>query len=432
MNDDQMQRFLFTRPDGLKFYRTGDMVKRINDQLYFNGRRDRQVKLRGQRIELDAVEGVLRSLPDAKEVAVRVWNLSCAQSLVAYIVMTSNYSHNQSEFHKLAQNHCMHHLPNYMIPSQFIQLQQLPRTPNRKVDYQSLPSPASYFSQTQPSMKIGIIGAGVAGILTAMACRRANLEFVLIDSSMNFGGIWSNGTARSNEEAPSRLQQPSEGYSLKGKFSCRYPDSTEIMQHMNQVIDEYQLRSSAQFGLHVTNVVAKSNTGRLEVTVEPEILSSSSSSSLSATKLEFDAIVSCVGRFHHRHSVTPQWALKSSQLQELNLRLAQKHIWELKCEDVEGRDVVIIGGGAYSIEAIDTCLHRYGAKSVTLITRHMHPVVPRTWFESSVLTRLFWTLASGVPLHQIRGGKLLNLSRLASVAGTLLSYCIRFILDHKL
>jgi cation diffusion facilitator CzcD-associated flavoprotein CzcO len=85
------------------------------------------------------------------------------------------------------------------------------------------------------------------------------------------------------------------------------------------------------------------------------------------------------------------------------------HISDLRREHCAGRDLVIVGGGAFSVEAVDTCLHRYAARSVTLVARNMHPVLPRAWFESPALTRLFWALAAGWANARTR--------RLAAVAG---------------
>jgi cation diffusion facilitator CzcD-associated flavoprotein CzcO len=161
---------------------------------------------------------------------------------------------------------------------------------------------------------------------------------------------------------------------------------------------------------------------------------------------QFDAVVACVGRFNRAHAIVPAWAelsadadvvLPSSPLSHTTPSMPSTaatdttlppmsarstpslltiHISDLRREHCAGRDLVIVGGGAFSVEAVDTCLHRYAARSVTLVARSMHPVLPRAWFESPTLTRLFWALAAGWANARTR--------RLAAVAGAVAAHTL--------
>jgi acyl-CoA synthetase (AMP-forming)/AMP-acid ligase II len=113
-------------------YHTGDIVSRAPDgNLLFLGRRDRMVKVRGYRIELDEIEATLYGHPDVKEAAVvalpdeehgariRAF-LACGGDAAASLVGI--------------REHCLGRLPRYMVPESFEILDQLPKTSTGKID----------------------------------------------------------------------------------------------------------------------------------------------------------------------------------------------------------------------------------------------------------------------------------------------------------
>ncbi|MCK4258972.1 MAG: amino acid adenylation domain-containing protein, partial [Halanaerobiales bacterium] len=118
-------------------YRTGDLAKRLPDgNIEFVGRMDNQVKLRGFRIELGEIENKLLNHKFVKEaVVVDQKDETGNMYLSAYFLSDCEISN--SEF----RNHLSHELPEYMIPSYFIRLEQLPLTLNGKVDKRALPKP---------------------------------------------------------------------------------------------------------------------------------------------------------------------------------------------------------------------------------------------------------------------------------------------------
>ncbi|CAF1193693.1 unnamed protein product [Adineta steineri] len=114
------------------YYRTGDLVRMdSNGLLHYQGRKDHQIKLRGQRIELGEIERCLFNITSISTCVVMKWN---DDYLVAY-VQSSDI--NEQEL----REHCQSHLPPHMIPSIFIILEKLPLNPNGKVDRKRLPSP---------------------------------------------------------------------------------------------------------------------------------------------------------------------------------------------------------------------------------------------------------------------------------------------------
>ena len=118
--------------DGELFYRTGDLVRMDNNGLlYYQGRKDHQIKLHGQRIELGEIERCLLNITSISACVVMKWN---DDYLVAY-VQSSDINEQQ------LREHCQSHLPPHMIPSFFIILDKLPLNPNGKIDRKQLPSP---------------------------------------------------------------------------------------------------------------------------------------------------------------------------------------------------------------------------------------------------------------------------------------------------
>ncbi|MFB7585970.1 amino acid adenylation domain-containing protein [Streptomyces sp. NPDC056169] len=121
--------------DGSLMYRTGDLVRhRPDGQLEFIGRRDSQVKIRGQRIELGEVEAHLRALPGVTDAAAAVVpGAGGHRHLVGYVVGDDDV---RGLREALAAT-----LPEHLVPAVLVALPAMPLTPNGKVDRKALPAP---------------------------------------------------------------------------------------------------------------------------------------------------------------------------------------------------------------------------------------------------------------------------------------------------
>jgi acetyltransferase-like isoleucine patch superfamily enzyme len=115
------------------FYRSGDLVRMNNSSLiHYVGRKDHQVKLRGQRIELGEIERCLLSVSSRITGAVVVkWG---ENHLIAYVQSDSITADQLQEY-------CRSHLASFMVPSMFIVLEQFPLNANGKLDRKRLPQP---------------------------------------------------------------------------------------------------------------------------------------------------------------------------------------------------------------------------------------------------------------------------------------------------
>ncbi|CAF1543966.1 unnamed protein product, partial [Adineta ricciae] len=129
---DELMKQVLCTINNQTYYKTGDMG-RINSKsgvFEYVGRRDYQVKLRGQRIELSEIESVLMDVTTMSVVVKLTHDNN--QYLVAY-VETKRAEHD-------LRQHCLTRLPLHMVPSFFVRLHKLPLNQNGKINRKALPS----------------------------------------------------------------------------------------------------------------------------------------------------------------------------------------------------------------------------------------------------------------------------------------------------
>ncbi|MGD2089144.1 MAG: amino acid adenylation domain-containing protein [Candidatus Aminicenantes bacterium] len=125
-------------------YRTGDLAGWLEDgNIEFLGRIDHQVKIRGFRIEPGEIENQLLKYNDIKEAVVLTREDEKGDRyLCAYIMPTLSPSSEGKAFDAVAlKNNLLKFLPDYMIPSYFVPVDDIPLTPTGKIDRRALPSP---------------------------------------------------------------------------------------------------------------------------------------------------------------------------------------------------------------------------------------------------------------------------------------------------
>jgi tyrocidine synthetase-3 len=132
---------------GRRLYRSGDQAVYLEDYgLRYLGRSDRQVQVRGFRVELAEIENQLTKHRSVKEAVVTVTqDPSGDQSMVAYLVPppTNRTSRTNKTSPLKLREYLSRTLPPYMIPTYFVSLPQIPLTPNGKLDRRALPPPAT-------------------------------------------------------------------------------------------------------------------------------------------------------------------------------------------------------------------------------------------------------------------------------------------------
>ena len=141
--------------DTHRLYRTGDLARwQADGQMRYIGRIDNQVKLRGFRIELGEIETALQQHCSVQQCLVMAREDTPGQPrLVAYWTLVSGSQLSPAE----ARLHLKKSLPDYMIPSAFVEMDAMPLTPNGKVDRKRLQA---------PDYGVGVAAKPAEGLLT--------------------------------------------------------------------------------------------------------------------------------------------------------------------------------------------------------------------------------------------------------------------------
>ena len=143
-----MTRRVFSEPQpGIREYRTGDLGRMRSDGcLMHAGRKDHQVKIRGNRVEMAEVEGVLSEQASVRDAVVTIQDDPRGErQLVAYFVCHDGFEARAEDLRALARKS----LPDYMIPAAFVRLDLLPRTGGGKLNRKALP-PVDWHAQQAP------------------------------------------------------------------------------------------------------------------------------------------------------------------------------------------------------------------------------------------------------------------------------------------
>ncbi|HEX8766963.1 MAG TPA: amino acid adenylation domain-containing protein, partial [Jatrophihabitans sp.] len=129
---------------GARLYRTGDVGRwRPSGRIELAGRADRQLKIRGYRVESGEIEAVLRSQPDIAEAVVSVRGAGHDVRLVGYLVPppTADGTAGTDQPPEDLAERLRQVLPDYMVPAAFVALDRLPLTGSGKIDHRALPEP---------------------------------------------------------------------------------------------------------------------------------------------------------------------------------------------------------------------------------------------------------------------------------------------------
>ncbi len=115
-----------------RIYKTGDRgIWHVKGYIEFRGRRDHQIKLNGYRIELGEISSLLLNFKGVSQAIVVVKQ----QQLLAYTIIDKTLFDLE-----LCKSYLAHHLPQYMLPHEFIFIDEIPLTENGKISYDLLPN----------------------------------------------------------------------------------------------------------------------------------------------------------------------------------------------------------------------------------------------------------------------------------------------------
>ncbi|MEX2303773.1 MAG: amino acid adenylation domain-containing protein [Bryobacterales bacterium] len=142
------ERFVTHPRTGERLFRTGDRGRYLPDgNIEFLGRVDFQVKIHGQRIELGEIEAALQEHSGVKAAVVAAWGEGQAKQRLAGYVVPRGEPVTAEELTEFLRTK----LPDYMAPSAYVFLDQLPLSANGKVDRRQLPQPETPAPAAQPT-----------------------------------------------------------------------------------------------------------------------------------------------------------------------------------------------------------------------------------------------------------------------------------------
>ncbi|NOY60223.1 MAG: amino acid adenylation domain-containing protein [Calditrichaeota bacterium] len=247
----------FAKNPGERLYRTGDLVRWLPDgNMEFLGRIDHQVKVRGFRIELGEIEAVLSRVELLQDVFVMVREDTPGdQRIVAYLVADETLD--VAELHAALSAE----LPDYMIPSAFVVLDEFPLTPSGKIDRKALPKPE--FLREQLGSEYVAPRSDTEEKLVAIVSELLNVEQVGVhDNFFKLGGhsllatqfisrvgeafdveiplisIFEKPTVAELAEIVAEMQENDEA-SKHEKIKRIEPDeSNDILSHVDELTDE--------------------------------------------------------------------------------------------------------------------------------------------------------------------------------------------------
>ena len=135
-NLDEMTRERFVDYHGERIYKSGDYAKWLPDgDVVILGRTDHQIKLRGLRIELGEIENVMLKVEGLKKVVILIRKINDKEHLCAY------YTADRTIAPEDLKAEISKSLTQYMVPTAYLQLKEMPMTPNGKTDVKALPEP---------------------------------------------------------------------------------------------------------------------------------------------------------------------------------------------------------------------------------------------------------------------------------------------------
>ena len=135
-NLDEMTRERFIDYHGERIYKSGDYAKWLPDgDVVILGRTDHQIKLRGLRIELGEIENVMLKVEGLKKVVILIRKINDKEHLCAY------YTADREIAPEALKTEISKSLTQYMVPTAYLQLKEMPMTPNGKTDVKALPEP---------------------------------------------------------------------------------------------------------------------------------------------------------------------------------------------------------------------------------------------------------------------------------------------------
>ena len=278
--------------NGIRFYHSGDFVKVTEDgDYYVFGRMDNQIKLRGLRIEIGEIEVGLSKFPGIKSVAVVVKKIKGNDHLCAYFTVEDDYKDENREENGYSididelKASLAEKLVYYMVPTVYMELDEMPQTVNGKTDLRNLPEPVLVTEYVAPENEVeafftnlfaDILGLDEVSVTdsffdiggTSLLVTKITMESLNQNYNINYGDVFANPTPRALAE----FILSDESFEKKSEMAYDYTEINRLLSKNNleslsngeidESLGDVLLTGATGFlGIHVLHELLENETG---------------------------------------------------------------------------------------------------------------------------------------------------------------------------
>jgi thioesterase domain-containing protein len=225
-------RFLPSTVSG-RMYSTGDLAHyTLSQDIVFIGRRDFQVKINGQRMELGEVEGVIRGLSSVVDcIVVAVKRSTGRLQLAAFVHQTGD-----ADGVDTVRSHVESSLPRFMWPSRYVRIEEVRRTASGKKDTKWYMSEAADYTEPSRAITSSLSRANSSSLPPKFARLACVWESVLgtdeIDATTNFFEAGGDSISVIRLVSDIRLEFPESSFTVKD--AVQNPTLGEMLKHVIQ------------------------------------------------------------------------------------------------------------------------------------------------------------------------------------------------------
>ena len=282
---------VYTTINGIKFYRTGDLAKwDENGEVEILGRLDDQIKLRGLRIEIGEIESAIKEFEGIKALAVVVKKIKGNDHLCAYFTVYDEIKNDEEGYSidiDALKEHLNSKLTYYMVPTVYMELDEMPQTLNGKTDLRNLPEPVLITEYVAPENDIeaffadtfaDILSLDRVGVTdnffeiggTSLLVTKITLAALNRDYEISYGDVFDNPTPRMLSEF--LLTDDDSDVSLSDEFDYDYSEINELLKentlenfikagHIDDLGDVLLTGATGFLGIHILRELLENNDG---------------------------------------------------------------------------------------------------------------------------------------------------------------------------
>ncbi|WP_197031838.1 non-ribosomal peptide synthetase [Methanobrevibacter sp. YE315] len=280
--------------NGIRFYRSGDYAKVDEDgNISIHGRLDNQIKLRGLRIEIGEIESVISEFEPINSVAVVVKKIKNNDHLCAYFTVNEKYKAKYRDSNEFSfdieelKAVLSEKLTYYMVPTVYMELDEMPQTLNGKTDLKNLPEPELISEYVAPKNEVeGFFANVFAEILdldevsvtdnffeiggTSLLVTKITMEALNRGYELTYGDVFKNPTPRLLSELISSNHFTESSEEIKYDYSgidnlLKKNNLTSFINgELEDDLGDVLLTGATGFlGIHVLRELLESETGKI-------------------------------------------------------------------------------------------------------------------------------------------------------------------------